>query len=97
MELEVHCFEATRHGANTGDHGDATEAESSSMSAVPFTHVFSPAPTLAGSWTTFTGTFTIPAVDVSEGISFLIETVCGGAAGCSVSANIDNVTVTLNP
>ena len=65
--------------------------------AVPFTHVFSPAPTLAGSWTTFTGTFTIPAVDVSEGISFLIETVCGGAPGCSVSANIDNVTVTLNP
>jgi hypothetical protein len=66
--------------------------------AVPFTHVFSPAPTLADSWTTFTGTFTIPAgTDVSEGISFLIETVCGGAPGCSVSANIDNVTVTLNP
>ncbi len=62
-----------------------------------FTHVF-PAPTLAGSWTTFTGTFTIPGgIDVSGGISFLIETVCGGASGCSVSANIDNVSVTLNP
>ncbi|MEK6154664.1 immunoglobulin-like domain-containing protein [Flavobacteriaceae bacterium 3-367] len=62
-----------------------------------FTHVFSPAPTLTGSWTTFIGTFTVPAVDVSEGISFLIEGVCGGDAGCSVTANIDNVSVTLNP
>lgn len=66
--------------------------------AVPFTHVFNPAPSLAGAWSTFTGTFTIPGgTDVSEGISFLIEAVCGGAAGCSVSANIDNVSVTLNP
>jgi hypothetical protein len=66
--------------------------------AVPFTHVFNPAPVLSGSWSTFTGTFAIPGgTDVSEGISFLIETVCGGAAGCSVSANIDNVSVTLNP
>lgn len=62
-----------------------------------FTHVFNPAPVLSGSWSTFTGSFTIPAgTDVSGGISFLIETVCGGAAGCSVSANIDNVSVTLN-
>lgn len=62
-----------------------------------FTHVFNPAPILSGSWITFTGSYTIPAgIDVSGGISFLIETVCGGAAGCSVSANIDNVSVTLN-
>jgi len=27
----------------------------------------------------------------------LIEAVCGGAAGCNVSANIDNVSVVLNP
>ena len=63
-----------------------------------FTHVFNPAPTLTDSWTSFTGTFTIPAgTDVSGGISFLIETVCGGDVGCSVSANIDNVSITLNP
>ena len=63
-----------------------------------FTHVFNPTPALSSSWKTFTGTFTIPSTaDVSEGISFLIESVCGGAAGCSVTANIDNVSVTLNP
>ena len=63
-----------------------------------FTHVFNPAPALSGSWTTFTGKYTIPAgTDVSSGISFLIEAVCGGDAGCSVSANIDNVSVILNP
>ncbi len=63
-----------------------------------FTHVFSPAPALSGTWTTFTGSFTIPnGTDVSEGISFLIEGVCGGDAGCSVTANIDNISVTLNP
>ena len=63
-----------------------------------FTHVFNPAPTLTGSWTTFTGTFTIPAgTDVTGGISFLIEAVCGGDAGCSVSANIDNASIILNP
>jgi hypothetical protein len=63
-----------------------------------FTHVFNPAPTLSGSWTTFTATFAIPGgTDVSEGISFLIEAVCGGDPGCSVTANIDNVSVTLNP
>ena len=67
-------------------------------SGASFTNVFNPAPTLSGSWTTFTGTFTIPGgTDVSEGISFLIEAVCGGDAGCSVTANIDNVSVTLNP
>lgn len=67
-------------------------------SGASFTHVFSPAPTLTGSWTTFTGSFTIPGnADVSDGISFLIEAVCGGDAGCSVIANIDNVSITLNP
>ena len=63
-----------------------------------FTHVFNPGPSLSGSWTTFTGTYTIPGgTDVSGGISFLIETVCGGASGCTVTANIDNVSVILNP
>jgi hypothetical protein len=63
-----------------------------------FTHVFNPAPVPGTNWTTFTGTFTITAgTDVSQGVSFLIEAVCGGDAGCSVSANIDNVSVTLNP
>lgn len=67
-------------------------------SGASFTHVFNPAPIPGTNWTTFTGTFTIGAsTDVSEGISFLIEAVCGGDAGCSVSANIDNVSVTLNP
>jgi hypothetical protein len=65
--------------------------------SVPITHVFSPTPILSDSWTTFTGTFTIPnGTDTSEGISFLIEAVCGGATGCSVTANIDNVSATLN-
>jgi len=63
-----------------------------------FTHVFNPAPVLSGSWTTFTGKYTIAAgTDVSAGISFLIEAVCGGTPGCSVSANIDNVSIILNP
>jgi PKD domain/Carbohydrate binding domain len=67
-------------------------------SGASFTHVFNPAPIPGTNWTTFTGTFTIGAgIDVSQGISFLIEAVCGGDAGCSVSANIDNVTVVLNP
>jgi PKD repeat protein len=67
-------------------------------SGASFTHVFNPAPTLGASWTTFTGNFTIPpGTDVSQGISFLIEAVCGGDAGCSVSANIDNVSVVRNP
>ncbi|MGB5236925.1 MAG: carbohydrate binding domain-containing protein, partial [Flavobacteriaceae bacterium] len=62
-----------------------------------FTHIFSPAPTPTGGWTTFTDTFTITGQDVSQGISVLIEAVCGGDAGCSVQANIDNLSVTLNP
>jgi hypothetical protein len=67
-------------------------------SGASFTHVFNPAPVPGTNWTTFTGTFTITAgTDVSQGVSFLIEAVCGGDAGCSVSANIDNVSVTLNP
>jgi hypothetical protein len=67
-------------------------------SGASFTHVFNPAPIPGTNWTTFTGTFTIaPGTDVSQGISFLIEAVCGGDVGCSVSANIDNVSVTLNP
>lgn len=67
-------------------------------SGASFTHVFSPAPEPGSDWATFTGTYAIaPGTDVSEGISFLIEAVCGGAAGCSVTANIDNVTVALNP
>ena len=67
-------------------------------SGASFTHVFSPAPVPGSGWATFTGTFTIAAgTDVSEGISFLIEAVCGGAPGCSVTVNIDNVTVALNP
>ena len=64
---------------------------------VVVTHVFNPAPLLTTSWTTFTGSYTIPGgTDVSGGISFLIEAVCGGAPGCSVIGNIDNVSVTLN-
>jgi hypothetical protein len=67
-------------------------------SGASFTHVFNPSPIPGTNWTTFTGTFTIaPGTDVSQGISFLIEAVCGGDVGCSVSANIDNVSVTLNP
>ena len=63
-----------------------------------FTHVFNPSPSLVDTWSTFTGTFTIPGgTDVSEGISFLIEGVCGGDTGCSVTANIDNISVILNP
>ncbi|MBT8205224.1 MAG: carbohydrate binding domain-containing protein, partial [Eudoraea sp.] len=65
---------------------------------VSFTEVLNPGPVLGGSWDTYTGTYTIPpGTDVSEGISFLIETVCGAVAGCSVTMNIDNVSVTLNP
>jgi len=65
---------------------------------VSFTHVFSPAPTLGETWSTYTATFTIPGgADVTEGVSLLIETVCGGAAGCTVSANVDNVSVIVNP
>jgi hypothetical protein len=64
----------------------------------PITHIFDPKPTLSDSWTTFTAEYTIPnGAVVSGGISFLIESVCGGDAGCGVSANVDNVVVRLNP
>lgn len=64
----------------------------------PITHIFDPRPTLTDTWTTFTATYTIPGdASVTGGISFLIESVCGGDAGCEVSANVDNVSVTLNP
>lgn len=67
-------------------------------SGASFTHVFNPAPSPSATWSTFTGTYTIPSgTDVSQGISFLIEAVCGGSSGCSVTANIDNVSVVLNP
>tara|TARA_R110002049_G_scaffold168670_4_gene335232 strand:- start:3232 stop:5535 length:2304 start_codon:yes stop_codon:yes gene_type:complete len=66
--------------------------------SVPITEIFSPAPILSTNWTTFNRSYTIPVgTDTSGGISVLIEAVCGGAAGCSVSANIDNVSVILNP
>ena len=65
---------------------------------VPITHIFDPKPTLNDSWSTFKATYTIPGgAAVSGGVSILIESVCGGGAGCSVSANVDNVSVTLNP
>ena len=64
----------------------------------PITHIFDPRPTLTDSWSTFTATYTIPTnAVVTGGVSFLIESVCGGDAGCSVSANVDNVSITLNP
>ncbi|MET1260145.1 immunoglobulin-like domain-containing protein [Flagellimonas sp. DF-77] len=69
-----------------------------SPGGVTFTEVLSPGPVLGGSWTTYTGSYTIPGgTDVSDGVSILIETVCGAVAGCSVTMNIDNVSVTLNP
>jgi len=65
---------------------------------VSFTEIFDPRPTLTDSWATFTATFTIPdGADVTQGVSLLIESVCGAAAGCTVSANVDNVTITVNP
>jgi hypothetical protein len=64
----------------------------------PITFIFDPRPILTDSWSTFTGTYTIPGgASVTGGISFLIESVCGGTPGCSVSANVDNVIVKLNP
>lgn len=64
---------------------------------VSFTQVLNPGPNPGGSWTSYTGSYTIPGgTDVSEGISFLIETVCGAVSGCGVTMNIDNVSVTLN-
>ena len=65
---------------------------------VSFTQSLAPGPNPGGTWTQFTGTYEIPGgTDVSEGISVLIETVCGAVAGCNVVMNIDNVSVTLNP
>ncbi|MEQ9168636.1 MAG: carbohydrate binding domain-containing protein, partial [Fulvivirga sp.] len=64
----------------------------------PITHIFDPRPSLSGTWSTFTATYTIPGgASVTGGLSILIEAVCGGAPGCSVSANIDNVSIVLNP
>ncbi|MCO5724140.1 carbohydrate binding domain-containing protein, partial [Robiginitalea marina] len=64
---------------------------------VSFTQVLTPAPAPGGTWSTYTGSYTIPpGTDVSEGISFLIEAVCGAVSGCNVSMNIDNVSVTIN-
>jgi hypothetical protein len=64
----------------------------------PITHIFDPKPTLSDSWSTHTAKYIIPSnAVVTGGISFLIESVCGGNTGCSVSANVDNVIVTLNP
>ena len=68
-----------------------------SSGGVSFTQVLNPGPVLSNSWTNYSATFTIPDVAVDEGLSLLIEAVCGGDAGCSVAANIDNVSVTLNP
>jgi len=63
-----------------------------------FTHIFSPAPVPGTNWASFSGTYRIAnGTDVTEGISFLIEAVCGGVPGCGVTVNIDNVTVALNP
>lgn len=63
----------------------------------PITHVFDPRPNLSDTWSRFNATYTIPAgASVSGGVSFLIESVCGGAAGCTVSANIDNVSLTID-
>jgi hypothetical protein len=64
----------------------------------PITHIFDPRPSLSGTWSTFTANYTIPGgASVTGGLSILIEAVCGGAPGCSVSANIDNVSIVLNP
>lgn len=63
----------------------------------PITHIFEPKPMLSDNWSTYSVSYTIPGnAVVSGGISFLIEAVCGGDAGCQVSANVDNVIVRLN-
>jgi hypothetical protein len=65
---------------------------------VSFTHVFNPGPSPTDSWSSFTGNYTIPeGTDLTDGISFLIEAVCGAVSGCSVTINIDNVSVIINP
>lgn len=64
----------------------------------PITHIFNPQPILQEEWSTFTATFTIPSTAVvTGGISVLIESVCGGAVGCAVAANVDNLSIMLNP
>lgn len=65
---------------------------------VSFTHVLNPGPELSDTWQTFTGSYTIPpGTDVADGISVLIEGVCGAVAGCGVNMNIDNLEVIINP
>lgn len=86
-------------GANEGEGGvfNVILFVEGTGGAVPITHIFSPAPVLTSNWTSFSQSFTIPGgIDTSGGISFLIETVCGGASGCSVIANIDNVSAVIN-
>ena len=64
----------------------------------PITHIFEPRPMLIDTWSTYSQTFEIPAnAVVTGGISFLIESVCGGASGCQVDAYIDNVVLKINP
>ncbi|QSE96430.1 immunoglobulin-like domain-containing protein [Fulvivirga lutea] len=54
-------------------------------------------PTLSADWTTYTQTYTIPGgSNTNGGLSLLIQGVCG-PAGCGVTANIDNVSIVLNP
>lgn len=67
-------------------------------SGAPITHIFEPRPILSENWTTYSQSYTIPNnAIVTGGISFLIESVCGGDSGCIVNANIDNVIISINP
>ncbi len=60
------------------------------------TNFLTPVNTAIGSWNTNTFNFTIPnGVDVSGGVSLLLEVVCGGGAGCEGSAFFDNVSVKI--
>ena len=64
----------------------------------PITHIFEPRPSLSETWSNYNKSFVIPDnAIVTGGISILIESVCGGAPGCMVNANIDNVTISINP
>lgn len=64
----------------------------------PITHIFEPRPSLSETWSNYNKSFVIPDnAIVTGGISILIESVCGGAPGCIVNANIDNVTISINP
>ena len=49
---------------------------------------------LADAWTRYTFT-TTTGPDVSNGVSLLLQTVCGAVAGCTVDAYIDNVFIAL--